>query len=341
MNKKLKELQRIMESQFKTGNLMLLEDENPKDIEVIPSGIYSLDMKLGVGGIPRGRVIEFYGVPSGGKSSLALYFAAEAQKLGLLVAYLDTEHSLDLSLAQSLGVNIHELIFSQPDSGEQALDLMEELARSGNIGLIVLDSVAALVPQAEIEGDMGESHMGLQARLMSQALRKLTPVLSKTNTTALFLNQTRQKIGVFYGPNEVTSGGVALKFYSSIRLEIRKGETIKNKDNPIGHFMIIKVVKNKVAVPFLSTEVPLIYGYGVDKVADILDLAISLKIVDQSGAKHEYKGEKIAHGRSATLNKIGETPELLKKIIEDIENVRKEKKTLQSVQEVDKEDTKG
>jgi recombination protein RecA len=340
MNKKLKDLKAKLDKAFNTGDLMLLETENPKDIEVIPSGIYSLDSKLGVGGIPRGRVIEFYGVPSGGKSSLALYFAAEAQKQGLLVAYLDTEHSLDLALAQTLGVNIHELVFSQPDSGEQALELMEELARSGDIGLIILDSVAALVPKVEIEGEMGESHMGIVARLMSQALRKLTPVLSKTNTTAIFLNQIRQKIGVFYGPNEETTGGMALKFYSSIRLEIRKGEAIKEKDIPIGHSVIVKVTKNKVAPPFLRTEFPLIYGKGVDKVADILDLAISMNIVVQSGAKHEYKGEKIAHGRNAVLNKLADTPDLLKQLIGDIDEIRKSKKTMQALSKTNSDEDK-
>ena len=286
-----------IEKQFGKGAVMKLGDHPNSHIDVIPSGSISLDIALGIGGYPKGRIIEIYGPESSGKTTFALHAIAEAQKLGGRVAFIDAEHSLDPKYAANLGVNIEELLLSQPDNGEQALEICEALVRSGAISVIVIDSVAALVPQAEIEGEMGDSHVGLQARLMSQALRKLSGVISKTNTIAIFINQLREKVGVLFGNPETTPGGRALKFYSSIRLEIRRAEQIKNGDSIVGNKTNIKVVKNKMAPPFKSCTVDITYGHGVSKEGEIIDLASDANIIEKTGAWYSYKGEKLGQGK--------------------------------------------
>ena len=286
-----------IEKQFGKGAVMKLGDHPNSHIDVIPSGSISLDIALGIGGYPKGRIIEIYGPESSGKTTFALHAIAEAQKLGGRVAFIDAEHSLDPKYAANLGVNIEELLLSQPDNGEQALEICEALVRSGAISVIVIDSVAALVPQAEIEGEMGDSHVGLQARLMSQALRKLSGVISKTNTIAIFINQLREKVGVLFGNPETTPGGRALKFYSSIRLEIRRAEQIKNGDSIVGHKTNIKVVKNKMAPPFKTCTVDITYGHGVSKEGEIIDLASDANIIEKTGAWYSYKGEKLGQGK--------------------------------------------
>ena len=286
-----------IEKQFGKGAVMKLGDNEKREIDVIPSGSISLDLALGIGGYPKGRIIEIYGPESSGKTTFALHAIAEAQKLGGRAAFIDAEHSLDPQYAAKLGVNIDELLLSQPDNGEQALEICEALVRSGAISVIVIDSVAALVPQAEIEGEMGDSHVGLQARLMSQALRKLSGIINKTNTVAIFINQLREKVGVVFGNPEVTPGGRALKFYSSIRLEIRRSEQIKLGTDITGNKTSIKVVKNKMAPPFKACNVDIMYGEGVSHTGELVDLAAEVGIIDKSGAWYSYNGEKIGQGK--------------------------------------------
>lgn len=286
-----------IEKQFGKGAVMKLGDHEKREIDVISSGSLSLDIALGIGGYPKGRIIEIYGPESSGKTTFALHAIAEAQKLGGRVAFIDAEHSLDPQYASKLGVNIDELLLSQPDNGEQALEICEALVRSGAISVVVIDSVAALVPQAEIEGEMGDSHVGLQARLMSQALRKLSGIINKTNTIAIFINQLREKVGVMFGNPETTPGGRALKFYASIRLDIRRSEQIKLGTDVIGNKTSIKVVKNKMAPPFKNCTVDIMYGEGVSKEGEIVDLASDAKIIDKSGAWYSYNGEKLGQGK--------------------------------------------
>ena len=286
-----------IEKQFGKGAIMKLGEEGLKNIDVVSSGSITLDIALGVGGYPKGRIIEIYGPESSGKTTFALHAIAEVQKEGGKAAFIDAEHALDPIYAKNLGVNINELLLSQPDTGEQALEICEALVRSEAISLIVIDSVAALVPQAEIEGEMGDSHVGLQARLMSQALRKLSGVISKTNTICIFINQLREKVGVMFGNPETTPGGRALKFYSSVRLDIRRSEQIKNGTDVVGNKTIVKVVKNKVAPPFKTAEVDIMYGEGVSREGEICDIASNLNIIEKSGAWYAYKGEKIGQGK--------------------------------------------
>ena len=286
-----------IEKQFGKGSVMKLGDNEHREIDVIPSGCLSLDMCLGIGGYPKGRIIEIYGPESSGKTTFALHAIAEAQKLGGRAAFIDAEHSLDPQYASKLGVNINDLLLSQPDNGEQALEICEALVRSGAISIVVIDSVAALVPQAEIEGEMGDSHVGLQARLMSQALRKLSGVINKTNTICIFINQLREKVGVLFGNPETTPGGRALKFYASVRLEIRRSEQIKEGSDIVGNKTSIKVVKNKMAPPFKSCVVDIMYGEGVSREGEIVDLASDANILEKSGSWYAYKGEKLGQGK--------------------------------------------
>ena len=296
-NKALEQVLQDIEKQFGKGSVMKLGDHEHQKIDTISSGSLSLDIALGIGGYPKGRIIEIYGPESSGKTTFALHAIAEAQKRGGKVAFIDAEHSLDPTYAKALGVNIDEMLLSQPDNGEQALEICEALVRSGAISVIVIDSVAALVPRAEIEGEMGDSHVGLQARLMSQALRKLSGVISKTNTIAIFINQLREKVGVMFGNPETTPGGRALKFYASVRLEIRRSEQIKLGADIIGNKTSIKVVKNKMAPPFKSCNVDIMYGEGVSVEGEIVDLASDAAIIEKSGAWYSYKGEKIGQGK--------------------------------------------
>ena len=284
------------------------------NLQVIPTGCLELDMALGVGGLPRGRVVEIYGPESSGKTTVALHCVAEAQKMGGVCAFIDAEHALDPIYAQKLGVDINELYVSQPDNGEQALDICEALVRSGAIDVVVIDSVAALVPKAEIEGDMGDSHVGLQARLMSQALRKLAGVIAKTNAIAIFVNQLREKVGVVYGNPETTTGGKALKFYASVRLDIRKGEPIKNGTEIIGNRTKIKIVKNKVAPPFRTCVVDMLYGEGISREGELLDLAVEHDMIKKSGAFYSYEGERIGQGRDNARKYLKEHPEMFEEI---------------------------
>lgn len=286
-----------LEKQFGKGAVMKLGNNEVQKLEVISSGSISLDIALGIGGYPKGRIIEIYGPESSGKTTFALHAIAEAQKSGGRAAFIDAEHSLDPQYAAKLGVNINELLLSQPDNGEQALEICEALVRSGAISIVVIDSVAALVPKAEIEGEMGESHVALQARLMSQALRKLSGIINKTNTIAIFINQLREKVGIMFGNPEVTPGGRALKFYSSVRLDIRRVDQIKNGTDIIGNKTSIKVVKNKVAPPFKICNVDIMYGEGISREGELVDLASDLSIIDKSGAWYSYKGEKIGQGK--------------------------------------------
>lgn len=301
----------LIDKEFGKGSLMKLGDNKDiLDVDVISSGSILLDEALGVGGYPKGRIIEIYGPESSGKTTLALHAVAECQKSGGIAAFIDAEHALDPTYAKNLGVDTDELYVSQPDSGEQALEIADRLARSGAVDIIVIDSVAALTPQAEIEGDMGDSHMGLQARLMSQALRKLTGVLSKSNTTIIFINQIRMKIGVMFGNPETTTGGNALKFYASIRLDVRKIESLgKNQDDVSGNRIRVKVVKNKVAPPFKKCELDLMFGTGISKKGSLLDAALKCNLIEKSGAWFSYEGEKIGQGRDKTLEYLELNPE--------------------------------
>ena len=286
-----------IEKQFGKGAIMKLGSNEHREIDVVPSGSLSLDLALGIGGYPKGRIIEIYGPESSGKTTFALHAIAQVQKEGGRAAFIDAEHSLDPNYASRLGVNIDELLLSQPDNGEQALEICEALVRSSAIGIVVIDSVAALVPQAEIEGEMGDSHVGLQARLMSQALRKLSGITNKTNTIVIFINQLREKVGVMFGNPEVTPGGRALKFYSSIRLEIRKSEQIKLGNDIVGNKTNIKVVKNKMCPPFKTCTVDIMYGEGVSQEGELVDLAADASIIEKSGAWYSYNGEKIGQGK--------------------------------------------
>ena len=313
-DKTLDEVLASIEKQFGKGSVMKLGDNEHMDIETIPSGCLSLDVALGIGGYPKGRIIELYGPESSGKTTFALHAIAEAQKLGGRAAFIDAEHALDPTYAAKIGVNTDELLLSQPDSGEQALEICEALVRSGAISIIVIDSVAALVPQAEIEGEMSDMQVGLQARLMSKALRKLSGVISKTNTIAIFINQLREKVGVMFGNPETTTGGRALKFYSSIRLEIRKSEQIKNGTDVIGNKTTIKVVKNKMAPPFKNCSVDIMYGEGVSKEGDLIDLASEAKILDKTGAWYSYKGEKLGQGKENVKALLKGNPKLTEEL---------------------------
>lgn len=303
-----------IEKQFGKGAVMRLGSQEHLNVEVVPSGSLSLDIALGVGGYPKGRIIEIYGPESSGKTTFALHAIAEVQRRGGRAAFIDAEHALDPVYAKNLGVNINELLLSQPDTGEQALEICEALVRSEVVNIVVIDSVAALVPQAEIEGDMGDSHVGLQARLMSQALRKLSGTINKTKTTAIFINQLREKVGVMFGNPETTTGGRALKFYASIRLDIRRGEQLKDGDKFIGNKTNIKVVKNKVAPPFKTASVDIIYGSGVSNTGEVLDIASDLGMINKSGAWYSYKGEKIGQGRENAKNYLANNPTVLNEL---------------------------
>jgi len=305
---------RQIEKQFGKGSIMKLGEEGIQKIDTIPSGSLALDVALGIGGYPRGRVIEIYGPESSGKTTVALHAIAEAQKQGGQAAFIDAEHALDPTYAQALGVDTDELLLSQPDTGEQGLEITEALIRSGAVDIVVIDSVAALVPKAEIEGEMGDSHMGLQARLMSQALRKLSGAINKSNATAIFINQIREKIGIVFGNPETTPGGRALKFYSSVRLEVRRAETLKQGNDIVGNRARIKVVKNKVAPPFKQVEVDIMYGLGISKEGEVLDVGADLDIVDKSGAWYSYKGDRLGQGRENSKLFLKENPETLQEI---------------------------
>ena len=305
-----------IEKQFGKGSVMKLGEFKAMEIEAIPTGSLSLDIALGIGGVPRGRIIEVYGPESSGKTTLALHVVAEAQKMGGEAAFIDAEHALDPVYAKKLGVDIDNLIVSQPDTGEQALEITESLVRSGALDVIVVDSVAALVPKAEIDGDMGDSHMGLQARLMSQALRKLAGALNKTKTVLIFINQLREKIGVMFGNPETTTGGRALKFYASVRMDIRKIENIKQDGEIKGSRARVKVIKNKVAPPFREAEFDIMYGEGISKEGNVLDMAVNLDIIEKAGSWFSYNGEKIGQGRENVKKYLRENPDIL----EEVEN---------------------
>ena len=304
-----------IEKQFGKGSIMKLGDANVNfNIEAIPTGSLSLDIALGLGGVPKGRVIEIYGPESSGKTTVALHIIAEVQKNGGIAGFIDAEHALDPVYAKNIGVDIDNLYISQPDSGEQALEITETMVRSGAVDIVIVDSVAALVPKAEIDGDMGDSHVGLQARLMSQALRKLTPVVSKNNCVVIFINQLREKVGIMFGNPETTTGGRALKFYSSVRLDVRRIETLKQAGEVIGNRTRVKIVKNKVAPPFKEAEFDIMFGKGISKEGDILDLATNIDVVQKSGAWFAYNGEKIGQGRENAKQFLAQHPDIMKEI---------------------------
>ena len=333
-DKTLDQVMAEIEKQFGKGAVMKLGDENRREIDTVSTGSLSLDIALGIGGYPKGRIIEIYGPESSGKTTFALHAIAEAQKAGGKAAFIDAEHSLDPQYAAKLGVNISELILSQPDNGEQALEIAEALVRSGAIAIVVIDSVAALVPQAEIEGEMGDSHVGLQARLMSQALRKLSGVINKTNTTAIFINQLREKVGVMFGSPETTPGGRALKFYSSIRLDIRRSEQIKLGTDIVGNKTTVKVVKNKMAPPFKVCSVDIMYGEGVSLEGELVDLASEANIIDKSGAWYSYNGEKIGQGKENVKEFLKNNNELKLELVTRVRefyNINKAKKEAKEV----------
>ena len=299
-----------IEKQYGKGAIMRLGENRKMNVDAIPTGSISLDAALGIGGLPRGRIVEIYGPEASGKTTLALHVVAETQKRGGEAAYIDVEHALDPVYARALGVDVDSLLVSQPDTGEQALEIMEALIRSGAVDIVVLDSVAALVPRAEIEGEMGEAHVGVQARLMSQAMRKLAPVVSKSQCLALFINQLRMKVGVIYGSPEVTSGGNALKYYASVRLDVRRVETLKNGADAIGSHTRVKVVKNKLAPPFKQAEFDVLYGIGISRDSELVDLAVKLDIIEKSGSWFSYNGERLAQGRDNVRDLLRSKPEL-------------------------------
>ena len=307
-----------IEKDFGKGTIMKLGENAHMSVEAIPTGSLTLDLALGIGGVPKGRIVEIFGPESSGKTTVALHIAAEVQKLGGEAAFIDAEHALDPVYAKALGVNIDNLLVSQPDSGEQALEITDALVRSGAVDVVVVDSVAALVPQQEIDGDMGSSHVGLQARLMSQALRKLSGSISKTNCVVIFINQLREKVGVMYGNPETTTGGRALKFYASVRIDVRKVENLKQGDEVFGNRVKCKVVKNKVAPPFRVAEFDIIYGKGISKAGEIIDVAIELGIIQKSGSWFSYNGEKVAQGKENTKKAIAENEALMKELEEKI-----------------------
>lgn len=333
-DKALEQVMLDIEKQFGKGAIMKLGERGVKNIDVVSSGSLALDQALGVGGYPKGRIVEIFGPESSGKTTIALHAIASVQKEGGKAAFIDAEHALDPVYAQKLGVDIDELLLSQPDTGEQALEIVEALVRSEAMNIIVIDSVAALVPQAEIEGEMGDSHVGLQARLMSQALRKLSGVINKTNTICIFINQLREKVGILFGNPETTPGGRALKFYSTIRLDVRRSEQIKVGTDILGNKTIIKVVKNKVAPPFKVAEVEIIYGEGISKTGELIDIASNLGIIDKSGAWFSYKGDKIGQGKENVKLLFKSNPALYKEIDDKVRN------DLFSVDEKKDKDTK-
>ena len=312
------------------GAIMKLGENASMNVSAIPTGSLTLDLALGIGGVPRGRIIEIYGPESSGKTTLALHIASEAQKMGGTAAFIDAEHALDPVYAKALGVDIDELLVSQPDSGEQALEITESLVRSGAVDVVVVDSVAALTPQQEIDGDMGASHVGVQARLMSQALRKLSSAISKSNSVVIFINQLREKVGVMYGNPEVTPGGRALKFYASVRIDIRRTETLKNGEESYGNHVKCKVVKNKVAPPFKTAEFDILYGQGISKSGELIDVAINLEIIEKSGSWFFYDGNRIAQGKDNTRKYILDNPELAAEIEEKIRQCRDKLSAMQA-----------
>ena len=325
---KMKALQAAMakiEKDFGKGSIMKMGDEQIANVEVIPTGSIGLNAALGVGGYPKGRIIEIYGPESSGKTTLAIHAMAECQKAGGICAFIDAEHAFDRFYAANLGVDVDNLYISQPDNGEQALEIADQLIRSSAIDLIIVDSVAALTPKKEIEGDMGDSSVGLQARLMSQALRKLTSTISKTNTTCIFINQLREKIGVMFGNPETTTGGNALKFYASVRLDIRKVSTLKDGDTPIGNQVRVKVVKNKVAPPFREAEFEITFGEGISRIGEIVDLGVELEIIKKSGSWFSYGGSKLAQGRDAVKALLKDNPELCEELETKIMDILKDK----------------
>ena len=330
-DKNLQQVLADIEKQFGKGSIMCLGENTHMKIDVVSSGCLSLDVALGVGGYPKGRIVEIYGPESSGKTTFALHAIAEVQKAGGRAAFIDAEHALDPVYAKRLGVNINELLLSQPDTGEQALEICEALVRSEAINMVVIDSVAALVPQAEIDGEMGDSHVGLQARLMSQALRKLSGTISKTNTIAIFINQLREKVGVMFGNPETTPGGRASKFYASVRLDIRRNEQIKIGDKVVGNKTTVKVVKNKVAPPFKTAVVDIMYGEGISKEGELVDLGVEAGIIDKSGAWFSYQGEKLGQGKENVKLMLKDTPDLRAEIEDKVReyygiSLKKEKK---------------
>ena len=325
-----------IEKAYGKGSVMKLGDNMHLNVETVPSGSLGLDLALGVGGVPKGRVVEVYGPESGGKTTVALHMVAEVQKRGGIAGFIDAEHALDPVYAKKIGVDIDNLYISQPDTGEQALEITETMVRSGAVDIVIVDSVAALVPKAEIEGEMGDTHVGLQARLMSQALRKLTAIIGKTNCTEIFINQLREKVGVMFGTPETTTGGRALKYYSSIRLEVRRGEQIKKDGEAIGNRTKIKVVKNKVAPPFRTAEVDIIYGEGISREGDILDLAVAENIVNKSGAWYAYNGDKIGQGRENAKLFLKEHPDLMEEVEQKVREKYAQKEGVDQVENEEK-----
>ena len=325
-----------IEKAYGKGSVMKLGDNMHLNVETVPSGSLGLDLALGVGGVPKGRVVEVYGPESGGKTTVALHMVAEVQKRGGIAGFIDAEHALDPVYAKKIGVDIDNLYISQPNTGEQALEITETMVRSGAVDIVIVDSVAALVPKAEIEGEMGDSHVGLQARLMSQALRKLTAIIGKTNCTVIFINQLREKVGVMFGNPETTTGGRALKYYSSIRLEVRRGEQIKKDGEAIGNRTKIKVVKNKVAPPFRTAEVDIIYGEGISREGDILDLAVAENIVNKSGAWYAYNGDKIGQGRENAKLFLKEHPDLMEEVEQKVREKYAQKEGVDQVENEEK-----
>ena len=320
-----------IKERFGSGSIMKLGEARAMDVESVPTGCLSLDIALGVGGVPRGRVVEIYGPEASGKTTLAQHIVAEVQKLGGIAAYIDAEHALDPEYAKKIGVNIDNVLISQPDTGEQALEILETLVRSNGVDVVVVDSVAALVPKAEIEGEMGQQHMGLQARLMSQALRKLAGIVSKTRTVVIFINQIRFKIGVFFGNPETTTGGMALKFYSSVRIEIRRAAQIKQGDKVVGNRVKVKIVKNKVAPPFRNTEFDIMYNEGISLSGDLLDTGLTYKVIEKSGNSYSYGEQKFGVGREGAKDFLRQNPKLMKEIREKVLKAAAEEKPAENV----------